>query len=84
MTAASLLQENAKRAGTVHPGEKAQRDPIHVFKHRFGECNKDIVRLISLEPSDGTRGNVKMMKHRKFTLNIRQHSLIVTAVAQAA
>lgn len=70
MTAASLLQEKAKRAGTVYPGkEKAQRDPIHVYKHQMGDCNEDIARLISVEPNDGTRGNGKKMKNRKFTLN---------------
>lgn len=81
MIVTSLLQEKAKRDETVHPGEeKAQRDPIHVYKHKMGECNKDIARLISVEPSDGARGNGKKVKHRRFTLNIRQHFLIVRTV----
>lgn len=82
-TAASLQQEKAERDGTVHPGEeKAQGDPIHVYKHQIGERNKDIARLFSVEASDGTRGNGKKMKHRKFTLNIRRHFLIVRMTEQ--
>lgn len=79
MTEAALLQEKAKRAGTVHPREeKAQRDPIH----QMGERNKYTARLFSADASDGTRGNGKKMKHRLFTLNIRQHFLIASMTEQ--
>jgi len=53
--------------------EKAQRDLIHVYKHLKRGCNEDRVRLFSVVPSDGTKGNGHKLKHRKFPLNVSKH-----------
>lgn len=37
---------------------------IHVYRHQMEECNKDLARLFSVEPNDGTRGHGKKMKHK--------------------
>lgn len=43
-----------------------------MHQHLKEEC-KDGARLFSVAPSDGTRGKVDELKHRRFPLNIGKH-----------
>jgi len=58
----------------VKPGEeKAQEDLINVWKYLKGGCKEDKARILSVVPSDRTRGTGHKLKYRRFPLNIREH-----------
>lgn len=57
-TEASLWRGKAQRAVTVQSGkEKAQEDPINVYKYLNRVSKRTCSVLLSVVPSDSTRGN---------------------------
>jgi len=48
-------------------------DITNAYKYLKGGCQEDEARLLSVEPSDRTRGNRHKLKHRKFQLNMRKN-----------
>jgi len=47
-------------------------DLINTYKYLKGGCQKDEARLLSVVPSNRTRGNGHKLKHRKFQLNMKK------------
>jgi len=74
-TRASLLREEAERAGAVHPGEeKAPRDLANVHKYLMGGRDEDEAeRLFPVVPTEKTRGNEHKRNKKKLNLNTRKH-----------
>ncbi|GAB0205727.1 hypothetical protein GRJ2_003038300 [Grus japonensis] len=56
---------------------KLNGDLINVYTYLKEGDIKDGARLLSVVPSDRTRGNGHKLKHRKFPLNIRKHFFTV-------
>ena len=50
---------------------------IDVYKYLKEGCKEDGARLLSVMPSDRTRGDGHKLKHRRFPLNIRKHFFTV-------
>ena len=50
---------------------------ISVCKYLKGECKEERARLLSVVPSDRTRGNGHKLEHRKFCLKARKYSIAV-------
>ena len=48
-------------------------DLINTYKYLKGGCQEDGAKLISVVPSNTTRGNGHKLKHRKFCLNMRKN-----------
>jgi len=47
-------------------------DLIYAYKYLKAGCQVDEAKLLSVVPSDRTRGNGHKLKHRKFRLNMRK------------
>jgi len=48
-------------------------DLINTYKYLKDGCQEDEAKLISVVPSDRTRGNGHKLKHRKFRMNTRKN-----------
>jgi len=55
---------------------------INVYKYLKGKCVKNRARLFSVVPSDRTRGSEHKLKHRRFSLKIREHFFTVKVTDQ--
>jgi len=55
---------------------------INVYKYPKGGCEAEGARIISLVPSDRTRGSGRKTKHRRFPLNPRKHFFTVRVTEQ--
>ena len=73
-TGASPWWGRAGRAGSVQPGEEAAEGGSHrVCKYLQGQCQEDGARLLSVVPSDRTRGKGHKLQHKKFLLKTRKN-----------
>jgi len=57
--------------------DKAQGDPVSVYKYLKGRCKEDRARPFLEGPSDRTGGNGHKFKHRKLCLSIRRNFFTV-------
>jgi len=48
-----------------------------VYKYLQGECKEGRAKLFPVVPSNRTRGYGHQLKHRRFSLNIRNHIFTV-------
>jgi len=52
---------------------RLQEDLVNAYKYLKGVCQEDGARLVSLVPSNRTRGNGHKLRYRKFRLNMRKN-----------